>query len=131
LIKVSHSKFIENQLIHNPGYLNNLKADFKKYKEGLGLPLTFGRDVPYDHMNTLSILKLEEVMHLHLGNFKSHVQQFRRTSNKAHLVYCAGVLETDHYFLIAILKPDAHALAKNRQYMIPIGQMAENFRNRY
>ena len=70
---------------------NNLKADFKSYKEEGLLPDTFGRDVLYDHPSNFSLVKETSLSHIHIkdGNTNWHVGtlQFSRTSD-SHLIYC-------------------------------------------
>ena len=71
--------------------LNALVDDFKSYKLTGNTPEHFGRDVPYDHPNTLPIILAEEVQHIHLGSEDKPLPlkkiQFYKTSD-IHLVYC-------------------------------------------
>lgn len=112
----------------------DLVSDFKRYKSGEVVPDAFGRDVPYDHLNTPDILKSEEVQHIHLLSkeidWPMHTIQFSKTSD-THLVYCQGFSCPDTYLLMAILSPDAHEQAWSTQVMLPLGEMARNFRNKY
>lgn len=111
-----------------------LKADFKQYKETGVVPDTFGRDAPYNHPNSLPIVKAEKLSHIHLGDpdnpWPLHIVQFNRKSD-VHLVYCQGHTDENCYLLMAILSPNAHDLANNRTIMFNLGKMAERFRNRY
>jgi mRNA interferase YafO len=66
MIRVFKSRLIRNLL--STDELNDLVNDFVSYKSTGIVPDNFGRDVPYDHPNTLPIVKSEEVQHIHLGN---------------------------------------------------------------
>ena len=118
----------------NESELGSLVSDFKLYKLTGQLPDTFGRDVPYDHPNTMPTLKNEDVRHIHLldEDMKWQVNklQFYRTSD-THLVYCQGGVDENCYLLIAILSPNAHEQARNNQVMFKIAIMAENFRRKF
>jgi len=114
--------------------LNALVDDFKSYKLTGNAPEHFGRDVPYDHPNTLPIILTEEVQHIHLGSEDKPLPvrkiQFYQTSD-IHLVYCQGALNENCYLLMTILSPDAHDQAKSREVMFKLGVMAEKFRNQF
>jgi mRNA interferase YafO len=114
----------------NKTELDLLENDFRIYKEAGHLPDLFGRDVPYDHPNTLPILKQEEVQHLHLLKQPIRQVQFYRTSDK-HLVYCQGFTNPKAYLFMAILSPNAHDLARQNDVMYRLGTMAQKFRNLY
>jgi mRNA interferase YafO len=132
MIRVFKSSVIQNQLTKNE--LVQLTDDFKQYKATNILPKNFGRDVPYDHPNTLPTLKTEQVQHIHLGSEDKPLPfnriQFHQTSD-VHLVYCPSFNNDDIFLLMAILSPDAHQQAKNREIMYKLGVMAEGFRNKY
>ena len=113
---------------------SNVAADFKRYKE-TGIPAAcFGRDVPYDHPHTLPSVRSENLMHLHLAEGAQHwanrQTQYNRTSDH-HLVYCRGFYGADHFLLMAILKPDAHAQAHNNSIMGKLAIMAAKFRAQF
>ena len=132
-IRIYKSKIIREQFPDSD--LQALITDFKRYKSGQSLPDLFGRDVLYDHSNTPPIIKTEEVRHLHLATpetpWKSQkAVQFSKTSD-THLVYCQAGSDPNSYLLIAVLSPDAHEQAKQKQLMITMGMMAETFRNRF
>ena len=114
--------------------LNALVDDFKSYKLTGNTPEHFGRDVPYDHPNTLPIILAEEVQHIHLGSEDKTLPfkkiQFYKTSD-IHLVYCQGLSDENCYLLMAILAPDGHEQAKSRDTMYKLGMMAEKFRHMY
>ncbi|CAG9001792.1 MAG: mRNA interferase toxin YafO [Candidatus Celerinatantimonas neptuna] len=114
--------------------LNQLVNDFRLYKGSHLLPATFGRDVFYDHLNTLNILKIEEVKHIHLASqetpWKPKTEQYNKTSDH-HLVYCQGTSNPMNYLLMAILRPDAHQQSRNRNIMYNLGTMAEQFRLKF
>lgn len=128
MIRIFKSKQIRALL--NKTELDLLENDFRIYKEAGHLPDLFGRDVPYDHPNTLPILKQEEVQHLHLLKQPIRQVQFYRTSDK-HLVYCQGFTNPKAYLFMAILSPNAHDLARQNDVMYRLGTMAQKFRNLY
>lgn len=132
MIRVFKSSVIRNQLTKDE--LDQLTDDFKRYKATNISPENFGRDAPYDHPNTLAVLKAEQVQHIHLGSEDKPLPfnriQFHQTSD-VHLVYCQSFNVDDIYLLIAILSPNAHQQANNREVMFKLGVMAESFRNKY
>jgi len=111
-----------------------LVSDFKGYKESGIVPEHFGRDVLYDHLSTLPLIRMEEIKHIHLGSEDSPLSikkiQFYRTSD-IHLVYCQGNNNPNVYLLMAILSPNAHEQSLNRDVMFKLGVMAEKFRHIY
>lgn len=113
--------------------LKSLIKDFKHYKETGQKPEFFGRDEAYDHPNTSSLLKSEEVKHIHLASsdapFLNSIQ-FYQTSDM-HLVYCQGWNDLSCFLLIAILAPDAHEQSRNRNIMHKLALIAEKFRQKY
>lgn len=131
-IRIFTGTIIRSQLTDEE--LEALIHDFKAYKQGDGLPDTFGRDVAYDHPHTLSTVKQEELHHLHLAqdpkDWTEHAVQFSRTSD-VHLVYCRGFYDPDCYALLAILSPDAHQQSFDRDLMLKLTRAATHFRNRY
>jgi len=132
VIRVFKSDIIDQQL--GKRELEQLAADFKRYKE-TGIPAaSFGRDVPYDHTHTLPSVRSEDLMHLHLAEGAQHwtgrQAQYNRTSDQ-HLVYCRGFYKTDHFLLMSILKPDAHAQARNNSIMSNLAIMAAKFRAQF
>jgi mRNA interferase YafO len=132
-IRVFKSKLIRDQISSQE--LADLEADFLWYKEKGVLPDTFGRDAPYDDDRTYPLIKTEQVAHIHLADggtaFPKYLRQYQRTSDRAHLVYCQGAMDSDIYLLIIILKPGAHKKARDNNYMSKIGKMAEAFRMKY
>ena len=132
MIRVCKSSVIRKVLREEE--LNALVDDFKSYKLTGNTPDNFGRDVPYDHPNTLPIILAEEVQHIHLGSEDKPLPikkiQFYRTSD-IHLVYCQGALNVNCYLLMTILSPDGHEQAKSRDIMFQLGVMAEKFRSQY
>lgn len=57
MIRVFKSVIIEQQL--SKAELDSLISDFKVYKGAAIVPEHFGRDVPYDHPNTLPVVKMK------------------------------------------------------------------------
>ena len=66
MIRIFKSSIIRQVLSDDE--LNSLVEDFKSYKLTGIAPMYFGRDVLYDHPNTLPIVLTEEVQHIHLGS---------------------------------------------------------------
>jgi len=132
VIRVFKSAIISQQLDGNE--LGQQANDFKHYKEDVIPADYFGRDVPYDHPNTLPSVRGEDLMHLHLAegaqHWASRQAQYGRTSDH-HLVYCQGFYKADHFLLMAILKPDAHAQARNNSIMSNLAVMAAKFRAQF
>tara|TARA_Y100001951_G_C11267707_1_gene256699 strand:+ start:41 stop:436 length:396 start_codon:yes stop_codon:yes gene_type:complete len=131
VIRVFTSKVLDEAL--TPAERTALIQDFKQYKTGV-LPALFRKDVPYDHPLNLDIIKQEQVRHIHLAEngtgFPILTAQFKRTSD-THLVYCRGFTSENCYLLMAILKPNAHDLAKSNQLMYKLGLMAQAFRQQF
>ncbi|GHB73189.1 mRNA interferase YafO [Psychrosphaera saromensis] len=131
-MRVFKSRLIQSVL--STDELESLVKDFKSYKSTGVVPYNFGRDVPYDHPNTMPIVKSEDVQHIHLGSDDNplplHKIQFHRTSD-IHLVYCQGASSDVDYLLMTILSPDGHAQARSRDIMYKLGLMAKLFRDKY
>ena len=131
-MRIFQGRILRQQLTEEQA--RQLVSDFRRYKEDGLLPETFGRDVVYDHPNTLPLLKAEPLRHMHLSSaseaWSDDVPQYRRTSD-IHLVYCQGALNDLAWCLIAILAPEAHKQALDRETMLKLARVAENFRSRY
>ncbi|WAT00710.1 type II toxin-antitoxin system YafO family toxin [Rouxiella chamberiensis] len=131
--RVFTSKALRQQLKQEE--LANLVGDFKSYKASGFPPETFGRDAPYDDERTWPLVRQEEVSHIHLADASTvwhrNILQYRRTSNKSHLVYCKGSMHNDVFLLIILLQPDAHKMHRDPRHMEKIGLMAQAFRNRF
>ncbi|WP_350305864.1 type II toxin-antitoxin system YafO family toxin [Photorhabdus viridis] len=113
-----------------------LVDDFRAYKEGKGLPVTFGRDVPYRFTYDRSYLELQ---HLHFKDkgFPLKLVQFKRTSGYV-LVYCLGFFDVNTYLLIAIIKHwnhnkpnDVAETDRDINLMNELEKIAEGFREKY
>lgn len=132
-IRIFKSSLIRQQLSQQE--LDDLVADFLCYKKEGVLPDTFGRDARYDDDRTYSLVKEEQVAHIHLADaetpFPRFLRQFKRTSDHAHLVYCQGAMDANAWLLMIILKPEAHKMARNNNHMHKLGLMAEAFRMKY
>ncbi len=128
-MRIFKSKQIREQLTE--GELESLTDDFKRYKLTGVPPETFGRDAAYDHPDTLSIVKIEDVRHIHLLRsdkpWPSYKTQFNKTSD-VHLVYCQGATHPEYFALIAI---DAHEQARSNDVMYKLAKSAELFRQKY
>lgn len=132
MIRIFKTDLIREQMSNE--HLAQLAADFKRYKE-TGIPADhFGRDAPYNHVNSLPSVRLQELQHLHLliqAQSKTRsLRQFNKTSDD-HLVYCQGFYSNEVYLLIALLSPDAHEQARNNNVMLKMAQISEKFRNQY
>lgn len=118
---------------------SNTKAlvnDFRSYKEGKGLPITFGRDVPYNFTHNRSYLELQH-LHFKKSGFSLKLIQFRRTSGYV-LVYCPGFFNRNAYLLIAIIKHwnhqtpnDISGTDRDAGLMAELESIAEGFRERF
>ena len=107
-----------------------LVKDFKTYKFSKKLPANFGRDVPY-HWPAKAVQ--EELFHLHIAEesgWNHEISQYSRTSD-VHLVYSRGFISVDSYVLLAILQPNAHAMARNRVIVEALANQAADFRANY
>ena len=132
MIRIFKTDLIREQMSNK--HLTQLAADFKRYKE-TGIPADhFGRDAPYNHVNSLPSVRLQELQHLHLltqQKSKTHSsRQFNKTSDD-HLVYCQGFYSNEIYLLITLLSPNAHEQARNNNVMLKMAQISEKFRNQY
>jgi mRNA interferase YafO len=113
-----------------------LVDDFRAYKEDQGLPITFGRDVPYDFTHNRSYLELQH-LHLNEKGFPLKLVQFKRTSGFV-LVYCPGFFDSKTYLLIAIIKHYDHkkpsetvGTDRDNNLMSALEKIAEVFREKY
>ena len=131
MIEIYKTEFIKTQLSDDE--LKQLEEDFERYKETSIPADCFGRDAPYNHVNTLPSVLSAELQHIHLltaeKTWPSRTRQFNKTSDN-HLVYCSGYYSDQAYLLIAILAPDAHAQSRNRGVMYGLAKIAESFRNK-
>src|SRR5690606_36363078 len=113
-----------------------LVDDFRAYKEGKGLPITFGRDVPYKFTHNRSYLELQH-LHFKENGFPLKLVQFNRTSGYV-LVYCPGFYDRNAYLLIAIIKHWDHAKPndvagtdRDTGLMDELEKIAEGFREKF
>lgn len=133
MIRVLSSSLLKKQLSQQE--LDDLLNDFQQYKETGRVPDTFGRDVPFDDSYNLPLIRNEEVQHLHMKPdsmpaWPIHQVQYQRTSD-VHLVYCQGSMNSQCYYLMSILTPNAHDQARDNNIMYKLGVMAESFRMKY
>lgn len=120
-----------------PGLLEHLKSDFRIYMrtDGEMLPRRFGRDVPYTQPPKAITAQL---MHIHIclppREFSRNIPQFDRRcrlgepERDAALVYVQGLMNEDIYCLLALLYPEAHGKARDRNIMNYLARLAEEFR---
>lgn len=133
MIKIFKTELIRRQL--DPEELKCLEDDFRHYKANGVLPDLFGRDVPYNHPNTLPSVKAEELWHIHLlegeSSWPAHCKKQDDKTSDDHLVYCPAYQTPNCFLLIAILSPDALAQARKNQVMLDLAKMAEIFRMQF
>lgn len=113
-----------------------LVDDFRAYKEGKGLPITFGRDAPYNFTHNRSYLELQH-LHFKQNGFSLKLVQFKRTSDYV-LVYCPGFFDRNTFLLIAIIKHWNHnkpneisGTDRDTGLMDGLEKIAEDFRTKY
>lgn len=133
---LTKAKYFDEVLIKYPSLESNIIKDFTRYKELDELPDYFGCDVAYTEPH--AAIK-SGLMHIHIkllpDTFPINKPQADRKcaindpENDACLVYVQGELYEDRYSLIAILNPDAHALARDRQVMNYLCQIAQDFKD--
>ncbi len=100
-----------------------LRSDFISYKRDGTVPDRFGRDAP---LNDPPSAKLSEIQHIHLRRRFSKWEgkrRYNRTSD-TWLVYTQGFTDPECYYLIAILKNDAHGRARRTQLMMSLMRTA-------
>lgn len=114
----------------------SLVNDFRAYKEGKGLPVTFGRDAPYRFTHNRSYLELQHI-HFKESGFPLKLVQFRRRSGYV-LVYSPDFYSSSTYLLIAIIKhwdyKHPHNVAgidRDTSLMQELEKIAESFREKF
>ena len=123
--------FMHERLVKNrtPEQINELKADFLKYKRDAIQPGSFGRDEPYDRPSSA---KAADLRHIHLNygtGWPLRIARWQRTSNVA-LVYCEGWHSKDNFLMITLLD-NAHEQARIITLMSELAEVAERFRAKY
>jgi mRNA interferase YafO len=133
VIRVFKTDLIRQQLTAEE--LSCLEDDFRYYKANRQLPDLFGRDVPYNHPNTLPSVKVEDIWHIHLlsgeASWPAHCKKQEDKTSDHHLVYCPAYHTANCFLLIAILSPDAHAQARRNNVMFNLASLAEKFRMQF
>lgn len=116
--------------------VKELVGDFRAYKEGIGLPVIFGRDLPYSFTHNRSCLELQH-LHFKADGFPLKLVQFNRTSGYV-LVYCPGFFDRNSYLLIAIIKHwnykkplEVEGTDKDEVIMNELEAIAESFREKF
>ncbi|TLX53814.1 mRNA interferase YafO [Stutzerimonas nosocomialis] len=109
--------------------LDHLIGDFRSYKENDELPDYFGRDAPYIQPAAAYKARLMH-MHINPAGFPRRLPQMDRTSDIA-LVYVQGEIEENHFCLLALFNPDAHAKARDEKLMQWLSRLAQKFRDQY
>ena len=130
--------FTSKELKESLGELKtkSLVDDFRAYKNGKGLPATFGRDVPYDFTHSRSYLELQH-LHFKERGFSLKLVQFRRTSGYV-LVYCPGFFDRTIFLLIAIIKHwdyrkpnEVDGTDRDSNLMTRLESISEGFREKF
>ncbi|HCF6760385.1 TPA: type II toxin-antitoxin system YafO family toxin [Pseudomonas aeruginosa] len=123
-----------------PGLSADLLRDFASYidSDRIAVPEYFGRDAPYTQPVEASNAHL---MHIHIAIpptvFPANRPQRDRTcpnsapQQDAALVYVQGLFEENRYSLLALLHPDAHGKARQREMMTYLARVASRFRDKY
>ncbi|WP_338844798.1 type II toxin-antitoxin system YafO family toxin [Massilia sp. W12] len=106
--------------------------DFRKYKNGDGQPERFGRDVPFDESKYTSDAGL---MHIHVKDASSknwHLKKitYHKTSNTA-LIYCEASRNPGYFLLIGFVQEAHQYYRKERQALLAMADIAEDFRKVY
>lgn len=110
--------------------LTEMVSDFKHYKKAKKVALNLWS---WCSLPLASKAVNEELFHLHLAEgseWNHRTIQYSRTSD-FHLVYSRGFIDPNNYVLLAILKPNAHKLARNREVVELLADQAAVFRSRY
>lgn len=135
----TYDVLFKDVLKNYPTLLNRLLEDFERYvsSDRLWLPGYFGRDVPYVSPHDAYNAGL---MHIHIAippaTFPISRPQFDRKCSSspekdAALVYTQGLYDEDRYSLIALLYPDAHGKARQREIITHLARVAERFREKF
>lgn len=103
---------------------------FKQYVLSGNQFWAFGRDVPYHRPPSVLSWGLRHV-HLLTRSEYTHYEELNsplmaRTSDK-HLVYASNPFDPNHYLLLAIINPNAHALAAKEATMRTFMDMCGEF----
>ena len=134
----TYSTLFEPVLKDFPSLLEDLKADFLRYVSEGVRPAYFGRDVIYLWPAEAEKAKL---MHIHLAlppaTFPKNRPQMDLVCRKgnpsqdAALVYVQGLWDDHNYCLLAVLHPDAHGQARDKQTMKYLARLAQRFRDEH
>lgn len=136
----TYEALFSDVLTDYPSLLSALLSDFSRYisSNRLCLPPYFGREAAY--VKPVSAVDVG-LMHIHIAMpptvFPEKRPQHDRTCpmNAPHkdaaLVYTQGLYEENRYSLIALLHPDAHGKAREREIMNYLIRVAGRFRDKY
>jgi mRNA interferase YafO len=133
----TYDDLFKDVLDQYPSLGKSLLDDFRTYISSSRnkLPNYFGRDTSYTQPYEAYMAGL---MHIHIAIppsvFPKNKPQYDRTcpgdpAKDAALVYANGVLDEDHYVLIAMLHPGAHSQARNDKVMKRLAGVAKRFRD--
>ncbi|WP_339057536.1 type II toxin-antitoxin system YafO family toxin [Candidatus Regiella endosymbiont of Tuberolachnus salignus] len=135
-VRLFQSKLIVDTI--SKATADDLLSDFRLYKEKGILPVTFGRDVPYNFTHNRASLELQ---HIHLKqngkSFPPRLSQFSRTASHV-LVYCPGFFDRNTYLLITVIKHWDHkkpneisGTDRDSDLMSKLEKIAERFREKF
>lgn len=136
----TYETLFQDVLIDYPGLLDSLKSDFTRYisSDRRYLPRYFGKEVAYVKPHGAIDAGL---MHIHIAIPPTVFPEKRPRQDRtcpagspqqdAALVYTQGLYEEDRYSLIAMLHPDAHGQARQREIMNYLIRVAQRFRDKY
>ena len=111
-----------------------LFGDFKNYllnghhmgNVPIGL---FGRDVLYDHPDTLASVRLAGLRHVHVLPIsvieRVKLSSKHKATSDVHIVYCIDEA-SGHACALALIEP-AHDMARNSQFLAKLADLAEQF----
>ena len=89
----------------------------------------FGRDVLYDHPDTLASVRLAGLRHVHVLPISAiervKLSSKHRVTSDVHIVYCIHDA-SGHACALALIEP-AHDMARNPQFLSKLADLAEQF----
>lgn len=109
--------------------LDLLIKDFKKYKAGATISY-FGKDVPYHEPRPYA--ERAKLRHVHILD-RLQTVRVRQSGNASDsvLIYTAGSMTPNTYYILDYLADKAHAEAQRHEYMAWIIEKAESFRMKF
>jgi len=136
----TRGELFDDVLKDYPSLEKSILQDFRTCMESKGLRLAdyFGCDQPYSHPPAA---RSGQLRHIHIAlppqTFDPRKAQCYRKCSKdlpeldAALVYVQGVMEEDHYMILAFFAPNGHDKAKVEKVMTKLGILAKKFRDEH